>query len=86
MARENFKFKYIRMPPEQFDHHLHLVQSEIGKQYKVRPPIPAEERLARTLQYVANVDSKQSITYQFRMENLLLTTLLMKYVMLFGTH
>ena len=37
------------------------------KKYKVRPPISAEERLAAALRYLASGDSRQSISYQYKM-------------------
>ena len=70
IARENDRhifFKYIRMSPERFDHLLELVRPKIEKQYKVCAPIPAEERLAVTLRYIASGDSKQSISFQYKM-------------------
>ena len=59
LARENYRFtffKYSRMSPEQFDHLLSLIRPKIEKEYKVRPPISAEERLAATLRYLASGD------------------------------
>ena len=70
LARENDRFtffKYTRMSPERFDHLLSLIRPKIEKEYKVRPPISAEERLAATLRYLASGDSKQSISYQYKM-------------------
>ena len=46
---------------------LELVRPKIEKQYKVRAPILAEERLAVTLRYLASGDSKQSISFQYKM-------------------
>ena len=70
LARENNRFtffKYTRMSPERFDHLLSLIRQKIEKEYKVRLPISAEERLAATLRYLASGDSKQSISYQYKM-------------------
>ena len=70
LARENDNFtffKYTRMSPERFDHLLSLIQPKIEKEYKVRPPISVEERLAATLRYLASGDSKQSVSYQYKM-------------------
>ena len=70
LARENDRFtffKYTRMSPERFDHLLSLIRQKIEKEYKVCPPISAEERLAATLRYLASGDSKQSISYQYKM-------------------
>ena len=52
-----FFFKYLRISPERFDHLLQLV----------RPPIPPNERLAATLRYLASGDTKQSISFQFKL-------------------
>ena len=71
LARENdcfIFFKYIRMSPDWFDHLLRLIQPKTEKEYKVRPQISAEERLAATLRYLASGNSKQSISYQYKME------------------
>ena len=70
LAKENdcFKFfKYTRMSPEWFDHLLSLIRPKIKNKYKVRPPISAEERLAAALRYLASGDSRQSISYQYKM-------------------
>ena len=44
-----------------------MVQERIQKQNKVRAPIPPNERLAATLGYLASGDSKQSISFQFKL-------------------
>ena len=70
LARENDRFtffKYTRMSPERFDHLLSLIRPKIEKEYKVRPPISGEERVVATLQHLASGDSKQSISYQYKM-------------------
>ena len=61
LARENDRFnffKYTRMSPERFNHLLSSIRSTIEKEYKVRPPISAEEQLPATLRYLASCDSK----------------------------
>ena len=55
------------MSPEQFDHLLSLIRPNIEKEHKVCSPILAEERLAGTFRYLASGDSKQSISYQYKM-------------------
>ena len=55
------------MSPEWFDHLLSLIRPKIKNKYKVRPPISAEERLAAALRYLASGDSRQSISYQYKM-------------------
>ena len=70
LPRENDRFiffKYTCMSPERFDHLLSLIRPKTEKEYKVRPPISAEERLSATLRYLATGDSKQSISYQYKM-------------------
>ena len=60
LARENDRFtffKYTHMSRKRFDHLLSLIRPKIEKEYKVCPPISAEEQLAVTLRY----DSKQSV-------------------------
>ena len=67
LVRENDRFtffKYTCMSPERFDHLLSLIPPKIEKEYKVRPPISAEEPFAATRWYLASDDSKQSISYQ----------------------
>ena len=56
-----------RNVPEQFDHLLSLIRPNIEKEHKVCSPILAEERLAGPLRYLASGDSKQSISYQYKM-------------------
>ena len=59
LARENDRFtffKYTRMSPQRFDHLQSLIRPKIEKEYKVCPPISAEERLAATLRYLASGD------------------------------
>ena len=69
LARENDRFtffKYTHMSSERFDHLLSLIRSKIEKEYKVGPPISAEERLAATLRYLGSGDLKQSTSYQYK--------------------
>ena len=54
------------MSSERFDHLLSLIRSKIEKEYKVGPPISAEERLAATLRYLGSGDLKQSTSYQYK--------------------
>ena len=61
LARENDRFtffKYINMSPEWFNHLLSLIEPKIEKEYKVRPQISKQERLAARLRYLANGNSK----------------------------
>ena len=69
LARENDHFtffKYTRMSQERFHHLLSLIRPKIEKEYKVCPPMSAEGWLAATLRYLASNDSKQSISYPYK--------------------
>ena len=65
--REYF-FRYMRMNPERFNHLLSLVQVKIYKRRntRFRDSIPAAERLAATLRFLATGDAQQSLSYSFR--------------------
>ena len=55
------------MSPERFDHLLTLVSPKIAKKdTSFRKSIPAAERLALTLKYLATGDAQQSLSYSFR--------------------
>ena len=56
------------MSPERFQHLLGLVSPLITKKdTKMRAAITAEERLAVILRFLANGDSRQSLSFSFRM-------------------
>ena len=60
-------YRFIRMSPERFEHLLLLVGPSISKKpCRSRSPIPASERLALTLRYLATGDSQQSESVYFR--------------------
>eukprot|EP00795_Rhopilema_esculentum_P005709 gene5709-10959_t len=55
------------MSPERFDHLLTLVSPKIAKKdTSFRKSIPAAERLALTLKFLATGDAQQSLSYSFR--------------------
>ena len=55
------------MSPDRFDNLLTLVKPIIEKRdTKFRKPIPAAERLALTLRFLATGDSQQSLSFSFR--------------------
>ena len=55
------------MSPERFEHLLSIVGPHISKKaFRFRVPIPASERLALTLRYLATGDSQQSQSFYFR--------------------
>ena len=60
-------FRYIRMSPERFEHLLQLIGPQISKKdTRLRKAIPAAERLALTLRYLASGDSQKSLSFAFR--------------------
>ena len=59
--RELF-FHYIRMTPERFDHFLSLKREQIEKKdTRFCKSVPAAERLAITLRYLAPGETQQSL-------------------------
>ncbi|XP_071581133.1 uncharacterized protein [Temnothorax nylanderi] len=56
---------YCRMSATEFEELLCLVGPTISKQYVVRDPISAPERLALTLRFLASGDSMTSLSYQY---------------------
>ena len=65
-------FRFFRMSPERFDHLLTLVAPFITKEDRdFRKPIPAAERLAVTLRFLASGDSQISLHYLFRISTTL---------------
>ena len=55
------------MSPDRFDNLLTMVQPIIGKtDTRLRKSIPAAERLALTLRFLATGDSQQSLSFSFR--------------------
>ncbi len=59
--------RFIRISPERFEHLLSIVGPLISKTTcRSRVPIPASERLALTLRYLATGDSQQSQSFYFR--------------------
>ena len=60
-------YRYLRTSPEQYDHLLRLVSPLITKQdTNLREAIPADKRLAVTLQFLASGESKQSLSFAYR--------------------
>ena len=56
------------MSPERFDHLLELVKPIIEKKdTNLRKSIPAAERLAITLCFLATGDSQQSLSFSYRL-------------------
>lgn len=61
-------YDFLRMPHEDFDHLLQLVKPLIEKSdTHYRKAIPAGERLALTLHYLATGQSFHSLQYVFRL-------------------
>lgn len=59
--------RFLRMSPDRFEHLLSLVGPSIQKRdTNFRNSIPAAERLALTLRYLASGDSQQSLSFNFR--------------------
>ncbi|XP_057297594.1 putative nuclease HARBI1 [Hydractinia symbiolongicarpus] len=62
-----FYFRFLRISPDRFEHLLSLVGPSIQKRdTNFRNSIPAAERLALTLRYLASGDSQQSLLFNFR--------------------
>ena len=54
------------MSPDRFDHLSSLIRARIEREFHIREPISAEERLAITLRYLATGDSQTSIGFLFK--------------------
>ena len=55
------------MSPDRFNHLSDLLRKRITKKYHIRLSISPEERLAVTLSYLATVNTKQSIAFEFKL-------------------
>ena len=56
------------MSPERFEHLLQLIGPKITKEdTRFRKSIPAGERLALTLRFLASGDSQKSLSFSYRM-------------------
>ena len=65
-GRENF-FRYMHMSPQRFEALLQLVGPRIVKKdTRLRKAVPAGERLAITIRYLATGDSQLSQSFSFR--------------------
>ncbi|XP_018376371.1 PREDICTED: uncharacterized protein LOC108769727 [Trachymyrmex cornetzi] len=63
---EDLRFhNYFRMSATQYEELLSIVGPHLEKQYVVREPISAAERLTLTLRFLAAGDSMSSMTYQY---------------------
>nr|XP_012233675.1 PREDICTED: putative nuclease HARBI1 [Linepithema humile] len=63
---EDLRFhNYFRMSTMQYEELLAIVGPHLEKQYVVREPISAAERLTLTLRFLAAGDSMSSMTYQY---------------------
>ena len=55
------------MSPERFEHLLQLTAQKISRRgTRFRKSMPAAERLAFTLRFLASVDSQKSLSFAFR--------------------
>lgn len=71
------KFKnFLRMSRDDFDHLLELVSPLISKQNVVRESIPAAQRLAITLRFLATGESFRSLAYLFRIPQTTISSIL----------
>ena len=62
-----FRFSYLRMSPGRFEHLLQLTGHKLSKKdTRFRKAIPAAERLALTLRFLASGDSQKSLSFAFR--------------------
>ena len=62
-------FCYICKTPERFDHLLSLKREQIErKDTRFCKSVPAAERLAITLRYLASGEAQQSLSYSYREE------------------
>ena len=62
-------FCYICKTPERFDHFLSLKREQIErKDTRFCKSVPAAERLAITLRYLASGEAQQSLSYSYREE------------------
>ncbi|XP_071580016.1 putative nuclease HARBI1 [Temnothorax nylanderi] len=63
---EDLRFRnYFRMSTIQFEELLELVAPKITRQYAIREPIEAGQRLSICLRYLASGDSMTSMSYQY---------------------
>ncbi|XP_067123185.1 uncharacterized protein [Centruroides vittatus] len=63
-----YYFDFLRMSPEKFDELLNKLGPKISKQNtRWRDSIPASDRLAVTLRYLASGETFRSLSYSFRM-------------------
>ena len=63
--KQNF-FGFVRMSPNRHDHLQELIKPMIMKKNAVRAPIPADERLAIALRFLASGESQTSLSYYFK--------------------
>ena len=68
MKREDHEsyFTYFRMLPQQFDYFVSLVGPIVTKCNMGRDTISESERLALTLHYLASGESRQSLSFSYR--------------------
>ena len=62
-----FRFSYLRTSPERVEHLPQLTGHKLSKKdTRFRKAIPAAERLALTLRFLASGDSQKSLSFVFR--------------------